>query len=214
MSHLPTLIADLALILMSASIITLLFKWLKQPLVLGYIVAGLLAGPYVRIFPTVGDMENINTWAEIGVVFLLFALGLVFSFKKLMNVGSAAFITATTEVISMLLIGFMVGHLLGWSTMNSVFLGGLTCYWLGHLGKIEWIEKWLRIKKEKVDGFNQKFHKYGDWLAFFSFLPGVGDIIAVAAGFMRCRFWIVAVSMLLGKFLRYVVWMYVNGLFL
>ena len=88
MSHLPTLIADLALILMSASIITLLFKWLKQPLVLGYIVAGLLAGPYVRIFPTVGDMENINTWAEIGVVFLLFALGLEFSFKKLMNVGS------------------------------------------------------------------------------------------------------------------------------
>lgn len=125
MSHLPTLIADLALILMSASIITLLFKWLKQPLVLGYIVAGLLAGPYVRIFPTVGDMENINTWAEIGVVFLLFALGLEFSFKKLMNVGSAAFITATTEVISMLLIGFMVGHLLGWSTMNSVFLGGM-----------------------------------------------------------------------------------------
>lgn len=125
MSHLPTLIADLALILMSASIITLLFKWLKQPLVLGYIVAGLLAGPYVQIFPTVGDMENINIWAEIGVVFLLFALGLEFSFKKLINVGSAAFITATTEVISMLLIGYMVGHLLGWSTMNSIFLGGM-----------------------------------------------------------------------------------------
>ena len=125
MSHLPTLIADLALILMSASIITLLFKWLKQPLVLGYIVAGLLAGPYVQIFPTVGDIENINIWAEIGVVFLLFALGLEFSFKKLINVGSAAFITATTEVISMLLIGYMVGHLLGWSTMNSIFLGGM-----------------------------------------------------------------------------------------
>ena len=122
MSHLPTLIADLALILMSASIITLLFKWLKQPLVLGYIVAGLLAGPYVQIFPTVGDIENINIWAEIGVVFLL---GLEFSFKKLINVGSAAFITATTEVISMLLIGYMVGHLLGWSTMNSIFLGGM-----------------------------------------------------------------------------------------
>ena len=99
-----------------------------------------------------------------------------------------------------------------WATLGN-WLGGLTCYWLGHLGKIEWIEKWLRIKKEKVDRFNQKFHKYGDWLAFFSFLPGVGDIIAVAAGFMGSRFWIVAVSMLLGKFLRYVVWMYVNGLF-
>ena len=125
MSHLPTLIADLALILISASIITLLFKWLKQPLVLGYIVAGLLAGPYVHIFPTVGDIANINVWAEIGVVFLLFALGLEFSFKKLINVGSTAFITATTEVISMLLIGYMVGYLLGWGTMNSIFLGGM-----------------------------------------------------------------------------------------
>ena len=125
MSHLPTLIADLALILISASIITLLFKWLKQPLVLGYIVAGLLAGPYVHIFPTVGDIANVNIWAEIGVVFLLFALGLEFSFKKLINVGSTAFITATTEVISMLLIGYMVGYLLGWGTMNSIFLGGM-----------------------------------------------------------------------------------------
>ncbi|GFZ40145.1 cation:proton antiporter [Bacteroides nordii] len=125
MSHLPTLIADLALILISASIITLLFKWLKQPLVLGYIVAGLLAGPYVHIFPTVGDIANINIWAEIGVVFLLFALGLEFSFKKLINVGSTAFITATTEVISMLLIGYMAGYLLGWGTMNSIFLGGM-----------------------------------------------------------------------------------------
>ena len=125
MSHLPTLIADLALILISASIIILLFKWLKQPLVLGYIVAGLLAGPYVHIFPTVGDIANINIWAEIGVVFLLFALGLEFSFKKLINVGSTAFITATTEVISMLLIGYMVGYLLGWGTMNSIFLGGM-----------------------------------------------------------------------------------------
>lgn len=125
MSHLPTLIADLALILISASIITLLFKWLKQPLVLGYIVAGLLAGPYVHIFPTVGDIANINIWAKIGVVFLLFALGLEFSFKKLINVGSTAFITATTEVISMLLIGYMVGYLLGWGTMNSIFLGGM-----------------------------------------------------------------------------------------
>ena len=70
---------------------------MKQPLVLGYIIAGLLAGPYINIFPTVGDIENINIWAEIGVIFLLFALGLEFSFKKLMNVGSTAFITATPK---------------------------------------------------------------------------------------------------------------------
>ncbi|MCD8269943.1 MAG: cation:proton antiporter [Parabacteroides sp.] len=125
MSHLPDLISDLALILISAGIITLLFKWLKQPLVLGYIVAGLLAGPYIHIFPTVVDIENINLWAEMGVVFLLFALGLEFSFKKLMNVGSTAFITAMTEVITMLIVGYLIGYLLGWSAMNSIFLGGM-----------------------------------------------------------------------------------------
>ncbi len=125
MSHLPALISDLALILISAGVITLLFKWLKQPLVLGYIVAGLLAGPYIRVFPTVVDVENINLWAEMGVVFLLFALGLEFSFKKLINVGSTAFITAITEVVTMLIVGYLVGHVLGWSTMNSIFLGGM-----------------------------------------------------------------------------------------
>lgn len=125
MPHLPQLITDLALILISAGIITILFKWLKQPLVLGYIVAGLIAGPYIHIFPTVADMENISLWAEIGVVFLLFALGLEFSFKKLMNVGATAFITAITEVITMLIVGYLTGQLLGWPTMDSIFLGGM-----------------------------------------------------------------------------------------
>jgi membrane protein YqaA with SNARE-associated domain len=91
------------------------------------------------------------------------------------------------------------------------WLGGLTCYYLGSLGKIEWIEKYLRIKKEKLDSFMTRFHKYGDWFAFFSFLPGIGDAIAVASGYFRCRFWIVAVSMLTGKFVRYVFWMYFHG---
>lgn len=125
MSHLPELITDLALILIFAGIITLIFKWLKQPLVLGYIVAGLLAGPYIKIFPSVLDLENINIWAEIGVIFLLFALGLEFSSKKLMNVGSTAFITAITEVATMLFVGYWVGTMLGWSAMDSIFLGGM-----------------------------------------------------------------------------------------
>ncbi len=125
MPHLPALMTDLALILIAAGVITLVFKWLKQPLVLGYIVAGILAGPYIHIFPTVVDTESIHTWGEIGVVFLLFALGLEFSFKKLMHVGGSAVITATTEVISMLLVGYLVGLLLGWSPMNSIFLGGM-----------------------------------------------------------------------------------------
>lgn len=91
------------------------------------------------------------------------------------------------------------------------WLGGLTCYWLGSLGKIEWIEKYLKIKKEKLDSFMTRFHKYGDWFAFFSFLPGIGDGIAVASGYFRCRFWIVAASMLTGKFVRYIFWMYFHG---
>jgi membrane protein YqaA with SNARE-associated domain len=94
------------------------------------------------------------------------------------------------------------------------WLGGMSCYFLGRLGKLEWIEKYLKIKKEKIDDFTAKIHKYGDWLAFFSFLPGIGDVIAVASGYFRCRWWIVAVSMLFGKFARYVVWMYFNGLFI
>ncbi len=92
------------------------------------------------------------------------------------------------------------------------WLGGMTCYYMGRLGKIEWIEKYLRIKKEKMEKFMGKLHRYGDWFAFFSFLPGVGDVIAVASGYFRCRWWIVALSMLLGKFVRYIVWMYLNGL--
>jgi len=94
------------------------------------------------------------------------------------------------------------------------WLGGMSCYYLGLLGKMEWIEKYLKIKKEKLISFNSKIHKYGDWFAFFSFLPGIGDIIAVASGFFRCNLWIVSISMLLGKFVRYIVWMYFNGLFM
>ncbi len=94
------------------------------------------------------------------------------------------------------------------------WLGGMTCYYLGRLGKIEWIEKYFRVKKEKVEQFTGKIQKYGDWVAFFSFLPGIGDVIAIASGFFRCRWWVVAIAMLLGKFVRYVIWMYINGLFL
>ena len=94
------------------------------------------------------------------------------------------------------------------------WLGGMTCYYLGRLGKIEWIEKYFRVKKEKVEQFTRKIQKYGDWVAFFSFLPGIGDVIAIASGFFRCRWWVVAIAMLLGKFVRYVIWMYINGLFL
>ena len=127
MSHLPTLITDLAIILVSASIMSLLFKRLKQPVVLGYIVAGILAGPYTTFLPTVMDTANIHTWADIGVIFLLFALGLEFSFKKLVNVGMTAIIATTTIVASMMVLGFLTGLCFGWSHMNSIFLGGMLC---------------------------------------------------------------------------------------
>lgn len=125
MAHLPVLIKDLALILGAAAITTLLFKRLKQPLVLGYIIAGLLVGPNFNFFPTIGDLENIKIWAEIGVVVLLFNLGLEFSFKKLMRVGGSASIAGIFEITGMFLLGYTTGAILGWTTMNSIFLGGI-----------------------------------------------------------------------------------------
>jgi len=126
MSHLPSLIYDLALILISAGFITLLFKALKQPLVLGYIVAGILAGPHLGLLSvTVKDTANIQTWADIGVIFLLFALGLEFSFKKLASVGKTALVTALVTVSGMMISGYTIGHMLGWTSMNCLFLGGM-----------------------------------------------------------------------------------------
>src|SRR6185295_6949789 len=125
MGHLPKLIEDLGLILMAGALITLLFKRIKQPLVLGYIIAGFLVGPYFHLTPTVADRENIKTFAEIGVIILLFSLGLEFSFKKLMRVGGAASITAFVEIIFITITGYFLGKLMGWTTMDSLFLGGM-----------------------------------------------------------------------------------------
>ncbi len=125
MGHLPKLIEDLALILMAGAIVTILFKAIKQPLVLGYIIAGFLVGPYFHLTPTVADPENVKTLAEIGVIFLLFTLGLEFSFKKLMRVGGSASITAIVEIIFITIAGYFMGRALGWTTMDSMFLGGM-----------------------------------------------------------------------------------------
>lgn len=125
MDHLPALVSDLALIMICAGVITVLFKYLKQPVVLGYILAGIIVGPHFALFPTTADKESIHVWADIGVIFLLFSLGLEFSFKKIVNVGKSAIITATTNILFMLLIGYHVGLNLGWSTTESLFLGGM-----------------------------------------------------------------------------------------
>lgn len=125
MSHLPTLIADLALILICAGVMTLLFKKLRQPLVLGYVVAGFLTSPHMPYTPSVIDTANIQTWADIGVIFLLFALGLEFSFKKIVKVGGTAVIAACTVIFCMILLGIGVGMSFGWHRMDCLFLGGM-----------------------------------------------------------------------------------------
>lgn len=125
MSHLPVLIQDLGLILMAAAVVTILFKVLKQPVVLGYLIAGFIVGPHFYLLPTVKDQASISIWAEIGVIFMLFGLGLEFSFKKLKQVGKSATITAGFEIPCMLVSGYLVGQVLGWSTMDSLFLGGI-----------------------------------------------------------------------------------------
>ena len=121
--HLQPLISDLGLILITAAVAVLLFKKIKQPLVLGYLIAGFLAGNHFDFFPSVKDIKSVEVWAEIGVIFLLFSLGLEFSFKKLMKVGGTASITTFTQVITMIVIGYLVGRWMGWKSMDCIFLG-------------------------------------------------------------------------------------------
>ncbi|WP_413532882.1 cation:proton antiporter [Empedobacter brevis] len=123
--HLPKLIIDLGLILCVGAVTTLIFKRINQPLVLGYIIAGFLVGPHFSYVPSVAEEHNVEIWAKIGVIFLLFSLGLEFSFKKLLNVGGSASITAIVEIICIVTVGYFVGRFMNWSTMDSIFLGGL-----------------------------------------------------------------------------------------
>lgn len=124
-SEVPTLINDLALILIVASTVTLLFKKLKQPLVLGYIMAGFIVSPHMPYTMSVMDTVDIKTWADIGVMFLLFSLGLDFSFKKILKMGMAPVIAAITIIFCMMALGTGVGTLFGWSRMNCLFLAGM-----------------------------------------------------------------------------------------
>jgi len=125
MSEIPALIKDLALMLVMAGIVTLIFKKLKQPLVLGYIVAGFLVSTHMPLTASVADSESIHLWADIGVMFLLFSLGLDFSFKKILKMGASPIISTCTIIFSMSMLGVVVGHLFGWSKMDCIFLGGM-----------------------------------------------------------------------------------------
>lgn len=119
------MIQDLALMLVVAGVVTIIFKKLKQPLVLGYILAGFLVSPHMTYTASVVDTDNIQLWADIGVMFLLFSLGLDFSFKKILKMGASPIISTATIIFSMSMLGVFVGHLFGWSQMDCTFLGGM-----------------------------------------------------------------------------------------
>ncbi len=125
MAELPPLIEDLALILVVAGIVTIIFKKLKQPLVLGYIMAGFLVSPHMPYTASVADMSSIHLWADIGVMFLLFSLGLDFSFKKILKMGASPIISTISIIFFMSMLGVLAGHLFGWTKMDCIFLGGM-----------------------------------------------------------------------------------------
>lgn len=125
MGELPHLVKDLALILVVAGIVTIVFKKLKQPLVLGYVVAGFLVSPHMPYIMSVADRADISTWGDIGVMFLLFSLGLDFSFKKILKMGASPIISTCSIVFCMMMLGIVTGHLFGWSRMDCIFLGGM-----------------------------------------------------------------------------------------
>ena len=125
MAEIPFLVKDLALILMVAGIVTLIFKRLKQPLVLGYIMAGFLVSPHMSYTMSVVDETDIQTWADIGVIFTLFSLGLDFSFKKIVKMGASPIIATVVIVFCMMMLGISVGHSFGWGRMDCIFLGGM-----------------------------------------------------------------------------------------
>ena len=124
MSEQLYLVKDLAVILIAAGFFTILSKALKQPLILGYIIAGFVVGPHLGLIKLTSS-EAVHQWSEIGIIFLLFALGLEFSFKKLLKVGSGAMTMAGVKCVGMFVVGILLGKIMGWSTMEGIFLGGL-----------------------------------------------------------------------------------------
>ena len=119
------LVRDLAVILISAGVFTIISKALKQPLILGYIIAGFLIGPHIDFFFNISSAESVHQWSEIGLIFMMFGLGLEFSFKKLLKVGAGAIVTAGTKFVGVFVIGFIVGQAMSWTVMESIFLAGL-----------------------------------------------------------------------------------------
>src|SRR5438552_191144 len=123
--HTITFLQDLAVVMIVAGLVTVIFHRFKQPVVLGYIIAGVIIGPHTPPFPLIHDKETIDTLSELGVILLMFSLGLEFSLRKLREVGGTAFIAAFLEILLMVWVGYEIGRLFGWSTMDSIFLGAM-----------------------------------------------------------------------------------------
>lgn len=127
MTHLPELIRDLAIILMTGSIVSVIFMRLKQPVILGYITAGFLLSPGVDFFPNLLDTKSVTVWSELGVIFMLFILGIEFNFRKLSKMGITVAVVGFTQVMALLIGGFLIGKMLGWDNLKSLFFGGMIC---------------------------------------------------------------------------------------
>ena len=125
MTHLPPLIQDLGFLLLTGGLVALLFSFLRQPLIVGYLLAGFLIGPNFRYFPHVTEADGIRLWGEIGVLFLLFSLGLEFSFKKLVSMGPASLVAASIEVVGLVALGTWVAGLLQFDANASLFFGAM-----------------------------------------------------------------------------------------
>src|SRR2546425_2107150 len=123
--HIVMFLQDLAVVMIVAGVVTVIFHRFKQPVVLGYIIAGVIIGPHTPPFPLIHDEEAINTLAELGVILLMFSLGLEFSLRKLRQVGGTAFIAAFLEILLMVWVGYELGRLFSWSTMDCIFLGAI-----------------------------------------------------------------------------------------
>lgn len=142
-------------------------------------------------------MEILVEWGYIGLFIATFLAGSILPFSSELVLSGLLAVGANST-----------GCLVAATAGN--FLGGMTCYWIGHLGKTEWIEKYLKVDEAKLQKALRFLHGKGAFMAFFTFVPFVGDLLAVGLGYMRANVWITSVSMLVGKFLRYVVWIYVT----
>jgi membrane protein YqaA with SNARE-associated domain len=142
-------------------------------------------------------METLVEWGYIGLFIATFLAGSILPFSSEIVLSG---LLATGANSTGCIIAATAGN----------FLGGMTCYWIGHLGKIEWIEKYLKVKEDKLQKAIGFLHGKGAFMAFFTFIPFVGDLLAVGLGYMRANIWITSISMLLGKLIRYILWMYIT----